>query len=69
MYDVDVATALAMQVETDKKIDRFTVTKQQALIMHCDLCGRSHESQEYHVVKSMGMPNKHVDYMGNAPLT
>ena len=45
VYDVNAITTLAMQVETlSKKIDRLTITKQQALFMHYDLYGRGHES-------------------------
>ena len=47
MYDVDAVLDLAVQVETlSKKIDGLVVTKQQASIMQCDLCGGGHGNQE-----------------------
>ena len=46
IYDVDIVTTLAMQVENlNKKIDGLMVMKQQAPISHCDLYGGSHGSQ------------------------
>ena len=35
--------------------------------MHSDLCGKGHKNQECQAIKSLSMPNEHVDYMGNAP--
>ena len=65
--NVDVLTALVVQVETlSKKIDELLVTKQQALIMQRDLCG-GHGNQECQALKSLIMPSKHVDYIRNAP--
>ena len=36
-------------------------------MMQCDLCGGGHGNQEYQAIKSLTMPNKHVDYIGSAP--
>ena len=47
VYDVDAVIALVMQLETlSKKIDRLVITKQQVLVLHCDLYGGSHGNQE-----------------------
>ena len=47
VYDMDVVTTLAMQVETlSKKIDRLSITKQLAHVMQCDICGGGHGIQE-----------------------
>ena len=68
VYNVDVVTSLTMQVETlYKKIDRLSVTKQQAPVLQCDLCGGSHGTQECQALKGLVMANEQVEYMGNAP--
>ena len=46
VYNVDVVTALIVQVETlSKKIDRLSVIKQPAPMMHYDLCREGYKSQ------------------------
>ena len=68
MYDVDIVIALVMQVETlSKNIDGLTFIKQQAPIIHYDLYGGGHGNQVCQAVESMRMPNRHVDYIINAP--
>ena len=66
MYDVDVITALVIQVEAmSKKIDRLLVVKQLAQVMQCDLYGVGYGNQECQAIKSLTMPSEHVDYVGN----
>ena len=67
VYNIDMVTTLAVQVESlNKKITGLMVTKQM-LNSHCDLCGGIHGSQECQAVKNMEVPSEHVDYMRNAP--
>ena len=35
--------------------------------MQCDLCEGGHGNQECQAIKSLTMPSKHVNYIGNAP--
>ena len=35
--------------------------------MQCDLYGEGWGNQDYQAIKSLTMPNEHVDYMGNIP--
>ena len=66
MYDVDVITTLVVYVEAlSKKIDGLSIIKQPTPMMHCDLCGWGHGSQECQAIKSLVRPSKHVNYMGN----
>ena len=50
-----------------KKINRLSIMKQPTQMMQCDLYGGGHENQECQAIKSLTMPNEHVNYIGNAP--
>ena len=35
-------------------------------VIQCDPCGEGQKTQESQMIKSLAMPNEHVDYMGSA---